>query len=1195
MQKSSQHRLGFATMGVLGLTFLLCAGNAQALNIQFQNSSMSVAENAGPLQIPVIITGGTGSSSVTAHWTVTGGTAVYNTNYSTNGSGTSGFVNASDFTIGNIQINPVHDFQPGATKTLILTLSNPNTGTIGSPATCTINILDVDTPPKVSFSSATYTTPITQSTANFVVQLSQVYAQDVTVNYSVGGGSALNQYPSNPNGDYYLQTPGQVTIPAGQTQANVTVSNINSNFNSNTTNITIVLNLTATNHGAIQTPATATMTIIKSPPTVQFSASSYTVLEAETTFNVTVTLSNAYNKVVTVGFTTVDGTAKSPTQYNATNSTLVGNITFNPGEVSKTIAITIHHDGIGGGTKSFGVNLTGTPTNATFGAVKSTTVNITDIDVTPTVKFSSATYSVQEGAGFITVTMTLSQATSGNVFVNLSTGTTGTAIPNTNYTPLTNQQINFPPGTLTQTYNIQILADHTPTTPNRTFSVILSAAVNANLGSPSTAIVTIIDTDTPPAISFTATNYNVDEAAGVSNAVIVQLSRVYSQDITVPISIGVTGSAQIGTDYTTVGSIFGGGTSGTLTIPKNTLFVTVPITIVDNATADNPNKFFIVTLSSNGITPIIDNDTPRTVSFFPGSYSVVENAGVVTITAKLSQASLQSYSVDYKTADLSAIAGQDYVATQGTLTFPPVATTGVPTAPTVSFTVAIINDTIPEPIETFKVNLSTPTNNLGILGGQATVNILDNDPATITVIATQPNAAEGGASGTFQLTRSGSTAAGLVVNFTMTGSATSSGVGQDYILTGTTPPTGTTTVTFAPGQTNANVTLAPIDDAVYEGYETATFNIAPGAGYFAGSPASATILIADNEPPPPSISVSVPDPNACAATSNTGTIRLTRTSTLQAITVNLTFTGTAPGGDYSLTNATTTSASFGAGQSFVDVTITGTNIAQVGSETVTLNVQPTILTPVDYVVGAPSSGTVTLVDNTNDNAPVLGSTLTIIPNPVVTGGKVTFFCPASDPDGDPLTFTWTFGDGNTAVGNPVTHTYATPGTKGVFVDVSDGVKNTTSATTNVTVSNTGTLNVNTLSLFENFISANMDQANASGTFGTVPATFAAAGATASLSIGGSAPVAFTLDQFGSGRTALGSLQIHKSNGQWSFSAALLRSGWKSTWQAGIPLQNGNYSNAPRSVVVNIVVNGVTFTATVPVKYTARLNISGMAQ
>jgi hypothetical protein len=54
---------------------------------------------------------------------------------------------------------------------------------------------------------------------------------------------------------------------------------------------------------------------------------------------------------------------------------------------------------------------------------------------------------------------------------------------------------------------------------------------------------------------------------------------------------------------------------------------------------------------------------------------------------------------------------------------------------------------------------------------------------------------------------------------------------------------------------------------------------------------------------------------------------------------------------------------------------------------------------------------------------------------------------ASDPDGDPLTFSWNFGDGATGSGSPFSHTFATSGSFNVQVTVSDGKASATAGTT----------------------------------------------------------------------------------------------------------------------------------------------------
>ena len=126
-----------------------------------------------------------------------------------------------------------------------------------------------------------------------------------------------------------------------------------------------------------------------------------------------------------------------------------------------------------------------------------------------------------------------------------------------------------------------------------------------------------------------------------------------------------------------------------------------------------------------------------------------------------------------------------------------------------------------------------------------------NQTSVVTVVATDPNAAEPGDTGTFRITRA-TTNGSIVVNYTVTGTATN---GSDYSALAA-------SVTIPNGSSTVNVTVTPIDDALAEGNETVVLTIISGANYDIGLFDSAIVTIADNEP---IVTVSATDPEPLRA------------------------------------------------------------------------------------------------------------------------------------------------------------------------------------------------------------------------------------------------------------------------------------------------------------------------------------------
>jgi hypothetical protein len=329
----------------------------------------------------------------------------------------------------------------------------------------------------------------------------------------------------------------------------------------------------------------------------------------------------------------------------------------------------------------------------------------------PSVAFSAINYNVNEAAGTVTVTVTLSAASGQTITVDWATSN-GTAIAGSDYTA-TNGQLVFTPGQVSRTFTVPIINDPNIEL-NETFNVTLSNPTNATLGTPNPATVTIIDDDLPT-VQFDSATYSVDENAGPA---IITVTLSVSSPVAVTVDYATSdGTATAGSDYT--------ATSGTLNFPPGQAVLTFTVPITDDLLTNELSETVTLTLSNptNAILgatnpatlTIVDDDVPE-VQFSSPNYNAVENQTTATITTTLSTASALTVTVTYSTSNGTAIAGSDYVPVSGTLTFNP----GVITR---TFTVTIINNAGNEGDETLTLTLSSPVG--ATLGA--------TNPATLTI------------------------------------------------------------------------------------------------------------------------------------------------------------------------------------------------------------------------------------------------------------------------------------------------------------------------------------------------------------------------------------------------------------------------------------------------------------------------------
>ncbi len=222
-----------------------------------------------------------------------------------------------------------------------------------------------------------------------------------------------------------------------------------------------------------------------------------------------------------------------------------------------------------------------------------------------------------------------------------------------------------------------------------------------------------------PAVQLASANFSVSESAG-AGVITATLDGVSALTVTVPYTAS-NGTALAGSDYA--------ATTGTLTFPPNALAITFTVSVLEDP-LDEADETVALTLgNSDGAvldTPltatltIVDNDAPPTYYFVGDEVSVPENGGPASLTVRLSAISGLTVSVNYSTTNGTALAGSDYTAASGTLTFSP----GITIA---TFNVPIINETSYEPDETLTLNLGNAINALTGTPNTATVTILNDD------------------------------------------------------------------------------------------------------------------------------------------------------------------------------------------------------------------------------------------------------------------------------------------------------------------------------------------------------------------------------------------------------------------------------------------------------------------------------------
>lgn len=299
----------------------------------------------------------------------------------------------------------------------------------------------------------------------------------------------------------------------------------------------------------------------------------------------TVSLSAAYGQPVTVHFTTADGTASAGSDYAAGS----GDVTFAPGEISKSIVVAVLGDRSAEPAETFVVSLSA-PVNATINdGMGAGTI----LDDEPRVGISDVT--VAEGnVGTANATFTVRLSVAYDVPVTVGYATTGgTATAGGDYQAASGT-LTIPAGQTSGTITVPVTGDRV-VEPNETFFVNLSSPTYGVIAD-GTGIGTIVDDE--PRISVNSVSVKEGNSGMKVMTFTVTLSAAYDQAVTVNYATHDGTATVADGDYVAI--------SGTLTFAPGQTTRTFTVVIKGDKKKEADESFYVL-LSGASTNALIDN------------------------------------------------------------------------------------------------------------------------------------------------------------------------------------------------------------------------------------------------------------------------------------------------------------------------------------------------------------------------------------------------------------------------------------------------------------------------------------------------------------------------------------------------------------------------------------------------------------
>ncbi len=643
--------------------------------LQFTATAFTVNEGSATATLSVQRIGGS-DGTVTVDFSTSDGTATSGLDYAAS-SGTLTF--AGGQTSQSVVVPIVNDSLFEGDESLQLALSNPTGGaTVGGIAAATLTIEDNETPPPSTFSFVEDSYTVRED-GQLLVEIIRTgdasLAADVTmIARTAGSGVPGNQQAYR--GTDYQWDDTAVAFAPGQSQATVEVPLVNDGGAELDEYFRLILTTPSggSNVGPI---STSTIMIQDDESVIAVGSWQYIAAEADGTAQIQVRRTGDLSGTASVDYSTVNMSAHAGSDYVATS----GTISFAAGETELVVEVPLVHDSAVEPQEQFGFALSGISGDSTLGRDWAyVVINDSAPAALPgALQFSTSSLSVSENAATVMVTVHRVGGSSGSVTVDFATSD-ASATAGADYATAAGT-LQFADGETSQTFAVTILDDAAVEGDETLQLTLANPTGGATLSLPATMTLTIVDDEAepsgPPEFSLAADTYTVGEGDGSVNVVVHR-----NGDVSNPSSVGLlvrAGGPNVSWEHWAYANQDYLASDMTVEFAAGESTKSINIPVIDDLCAEG-TEYFNVQLVSPSTGSEVAGTTQAVIAIEDDEYEVRvsswqyvndEDAGMAMILVQRIGDLTGTASVDFTTVDMSAIAGADYTAVAGTLTFQP--------------------------------------------------------------------------------------------------------------------------------------------------------------------------------------------------------------------------------------------------------------------------------------------------------------------------------------------------------------------------------------------------------------------------------------------------------------------------------------------------------------------------------------------